>query len=198
MLSVQGVSLQQAEGHLVSDAKEFLAGFAGDGAGNYRHSNDGTFNPLGYLDGTTADYSAQLLGSSRSWSGITFQFGPVGQQDSAINRTFPLPSGRFSSLKFLGAGVNGNQPSQKFTIFYTDNTSSVVTIDLSDWITAQGYAGEQIVATMAYRDLQFGRRQTVTTHLYGYSVPVDPGKTVARIALPANNNVVVLAMALVP
>ena len=54
---------------------------------------------------------------------------------------------------------------------------------------------------MSYRDriatfFNTGR-ENVTTRVFGYTLPMDGSKTVARITLPANNNVVVMSMGLV-
>ena len=72
---------------------------------------------------------------------------------------------------------------------------------MSDWVFPKGYPGETAVVTMSYRDriatfFNTGR-ENVTTRVFGYTLPMDGSKTVARITLPANNNVVVMSMGLV-
>jgi hypothetical protein len=160
--------------------------------------NDGTFFPLGYADNSTSNYSANTLGSTLTWSGIGFRFGAAGAMDSVANRTVALPAGRYSSLKFLGTGVQGNQAGQRFVVRYTDGSTATASVSLSDWLNPQSYAGETIVSTMPYRDLYLAQKQFVSTHLYGYSIALDPSKTVSSVALPGSNLVVVLAMTLVP
>ena len=160
----------------------------------------GNRTPPGYVDGGTSNYSSQALGTSATWNGATFKFGPANALDTVANRQVTLPAGNYSALYFLGAGVNGNQPSQPFIVTYTDGTTSTVSVSLSDWVFPQGYPGETTVVTMIYRDkiasfFSTGR-DNVTTRVFGYSLPLDGTKTVARITLPANNNVVVMSMAL--
>ena len=98
-------------------------------------------------------YSANLLGPTVTAGGSTFDLGPAGGNSSiaAAGQTVALSQGSYSTLSFLGTGVNGNQAGQVFTVQYTDGTSQVFTQGLSDWYTPQGYAGESIAATTAYR-----------------------------------------------
>jgi hypothetical protein len=108
--------------------------------------------------------------------------------------TIPLPAGKFSTLKVLAAGVNGNQLSQTFTVTYTDGTISSFTQSLSDWCTPQSYMGESKAVLMTYRDSSDGARDTRPVALYGYTFNLSSSKTVKSIKLPSNRNVVVLAM----
>ena len=90
--------------------------------------------------------------------------------------------------------MNGNQPSQTFIVNYTDGTNSTFTQSISDWFTPQNYSGESQVLQMAYRVAANGSLDNRTFYLYGYSFTLNPAKTVASIVLPANKNVVVLAL----
>jgi hypothetical protein len=66
-------------------------------------------------------------------------------------------------------------------------------------LTPTTYAGQSVVATMAYRDTPTGGEQTDSCYLYGYSFALNNAKTLTGITLPSNiNNVVVLAIDLVP
>ena len=98
------------------------------------------------------------------------------------------------SISLLALGINGNQQGQSFAVTYSDGTSSVFTQSLSDWYTPQSYAGESIAAAMAYRINPSGDRDNRPFNLYGYSFALNAAKTVQSITLPANRNVVVLAM----
>ena len=183
------------------------APLAVDLSGSYNHygiMNDQMVNVPGFLDNAVANYSTTQLGTSLVWSGVTFRFGPVAAPDCVANRAVALPAGSFSTLRFLATGVNGNQPSQLFTVLYTDNTTTTYRVSLSDWMTPQSYPGEATVKTMAYRVVPLfssgglNGRDNRTTRLYGYSLLLNPAKTVARVTLPANDNVVVMGIALVP
>jgi hypothetical protein len=158
----------------------------------------GTAVPNGGLDGGGSAYAVDLLGTSLTWSGATFTLGTASTVDAVSNTTVTLPSGTYSSVKLLAAGVNGNQPNQSFVITYTDGTTTTVSQSLSDWFTPQNYAGESIASTMAYRLTATGAKDARTFYLYGYSLAINSAKTVKSITLPKTRNVVVLAIDLTP
>lgn len=92
--------------------------------------------------------TARRIGnSSTTWLGVPFDFGAAGVKDVVSNATLTLLSGNFSKLYTLSIALNGNQQNTKFTITYTDGTTSVVTQSISDWFTPQILTGE----TKAYR-----------------------------------------------
>jgi predicted alpha-1,2-mannosidase len=158
---------------------------------------DGTTFPISAsLDGVGYAYSSNLLGSSLTWNGSTFTFGPANNPDVYNSMTITLPSGQYNTLNLLAAGVNGSQISQTFSVTYTDGTTSTFTQSLSDWCYPQGYSGESQVATMPYRDTSSGGQDDTTNYLYGYSFNIDSSKAVQSLTLPNNRNVVVLGVAL--
>ena len=167
----------------------------------YNFSNgivtDGT-TFAGGLDKVGNAYSANLLGSTVSFGGVSFTLGPPNAPDFVTNATVALPAGQYLTLAMLATGVNGNQASQTFTVTYTDGTTSTFTQSLSDWFSPQSYAGESQAATMAYRNTGAGGKDDRTFYLYEYSFALNATKTVSSITLPGNNNVVVLAMTLTP
>jgi Chitobiase/beta-hexosaminidase C-terminal domain len=165
--------------------------------------NNGSAVPNGGLDNLGYAYSATLLGTTLSWNGNTYLFGPVGSADAVSSTTVSsttvaLPAGNFSALSMLATAVNSNQKGQVFTVNYSDGTSTSFTQSLSDWYTPQGYPGESKVLTMPYRLAPSGALQNLTFYLYGYSFPLNPGKTPLSLTLPKNRNVVVLAIDLTP
>jgi hypothetical protein len=111
------------------------------------------------------------------------------------NATIALPAGSYASLNLLATGVNGNQPNQAFVVTYTDGTTQTFTQGVSDWGSPQNYPGESVALSMAYRVIPGGSTQSGPWDLYGYSFALNSSKTVKSITLPANRNVVVLAMA---
>jgi hypothetical protein len=116
--------------------------------------------------------------------------------DAVSAVSVPLPAGQFAALKMLATAVNGNQPSQTFTVTYTDGTKTAFTQSLSDWATPQAYPGETTAFTSSYRDNSTGTIDVRPLQLYEYSFTLNSAKTVSSIALPNNRNVVALAFTL--
>jgi Chitobiase/beta-hexosaminidase C-terminal domain len=158
--------------------------------------DDGSAVPGTGIDGNRFAYSATLLGTSLSWSGVSFTFGPAGGLNAASSTTLTLPAANFSKLYMLATAVNSDQPNQTFIITYTDGTTAAFTQSLSDWFTPQNYPGESIAQTEAYRLNPDGTTDNRTFYLYGYTFALNGAKTIKSLALPNNPNVVVLAVTL--
>jgi hypothetical protein len=154
----------------------------------------------GGLDGSGYAYSAELLGSTITSGGATFNLGTPNAPSavSAAGQTIALPAGNFSTLAFLGTATHGNQVNQTFVVNYADGTSVTFTQSLSDWIHPQSYVGESIAASMSYRDKQDGTQNSLAPYLYRYSFHLDSSKVVSSITLPSNANDEILAMDLLP
>jgi hypothetical protein len=150
------------------------------------------------LDGYGFAYSANLLGTTRSVNGTPFNIGPSGAPNLVSNATIMLPAGKFAALKMLATGFNGYQAAQVFTVNYTDGTASTFSQNLSDWFYPNSFTGEVVALAMPYRDVYYGVKDSRTFNVYGYSFLLSQSKTVSSITLPANSNVVVLAITLVP
>jgi len=150
----------------------------------------------GGLDSGGRSYSGVLLGASQTVGGIAFAIAPMNAPGAVSSKAVALPAGQFSALRILGTAVNGSQAGQSFTVNYTDGTKSTFTQSLSDWAMPQHYPGEIAALTMPYRDDSAGSLEPGSFALYQYSFTLVPGKTVSSVAMPANRNVVVLAMAL--
>jgi hypothetical protein len=155
------------------------------------------------LDNTGYSYSANLLGTTVNFNGLTFSLGSAGAKSAATSATIPLPSGSFTTLSFLGTGTYGNQLNQTFKVNYSDGSSVTYTQSMSDWGGAQSYgapsatfAGESIVKSMAYRVTPSGGTQNGPWYLYGYSFAINPAKTAVSLTLPNNANVLVLSVEL--
>jgi hypothetical protein len=128
-------------------------------------------------------------------NGSLFTLGAPGTNAvQAAGQTIALPAGQFSTLTFLGTGVNGPQLGQTFTVNYTDGSSDTFTQDMSDWQNPQGSAGESVAASLAYLDAADGSSWYVPNQLYQYSFTLNNQKTVSSITLPSNGNVLLLAM----
>jgi hypothetical protein len=169
-----------------------------DLSGSYNRagiSNDGsTFSTGGYGDGSAL--SEQLLGSSVTFNGLTYNLGSPGVNDvvSTAGQVISLPAGNDVSLSFLASGVNGNQANQSFKVTYTDGTTQTFTQSISDGLTPQNYAGESKAVTMAYRDASNGTKDNRTFYVYGYTIVLNSAKQVQSITLPSDANVEVLAI----
>jgi len=150
----------------------------------------------GGLDGGGRSYSGMLLGASQTVGGTVFAIGPMGLPDTVSGQTIALPAGQFTSLKMLATAVNGNQPSQKFTVTYSDGSTTAFTQSMSDWFTPQNYSGESQALLTYYRDNSTGTTDGEPFYLYGYSLSLNGTKTVRSVTLPQSRNVVVLAMTL--
>jgi hypothetical protein len=154
----------------------------------------------GGLDGVGNAYSANLLGSTISWNGVSFTFGPANGADvvTGAGQTITLTATQASSLNLLATAVNGAQTSQQFIVNYNDGTSATFTQSLSDWFVPGQYSGESIAKSMAYRDTSSGSKDNRTFNLYGYAFATEKSKTVQSITLPNNTHLKVLAIALLP
>lgn len=154
----------------------------------------------GGLDGVGSAYSANLLGPSLTWNGVSFTFGPANGADviSAAGQTIALTAGRATSVSMLALAVNGQQTAQTFVVNYTDGTSTSFSQSISDWFTPAHFTGESIAKAMAYRDTSTGGRDNRTFNLYGYAFATSTVKTVKSITLPSNAKVKILAIALHP
>jgi hypothetical protein len=158
--------------------------------------NNGAAVTNGGIDTFGSAYSANLLGSSVDWAGVTFKLGVAGAASAVAGSTLALPAGNFATLNLLATGVHGNQPDQDFVVTYTDGSTTTLTQSLSDWGRPQSYSGESAALTMAYRLTRTGAQQTGPVYLYGYAFAIDPTKTVKTLTLPRNRAVVVLAVIL--
>ena len=154
---------------------------------------------VGNFDGQGYSYSAQALqgvgfgaGQTVVVNGVGFRWpaAAAGSVDNirAQGQTVTLPApASGASLAVLGAANNG-PASGTGTIAYSDGTTQAFTLALGDWTLngggAQPPAGTSIAATMAYRD-NGGRPETIKTYVFYAAVPLQMGKSVTRVTLPA-------------
>jgi hypothetical protein len=162
----------------------------------YGISNNGVAPTHGGFDGNGYALSSALVGTTVTWSGVTFDLGVAGAASAVSGATITLPAGQYAALNLLAAAVNGSQPAQPFIVKYTDGTTTTFTQGISDWWTPQNYAGESRALKMSYVLTATGAERAATYYLYGYTFALNPAKTVASLTLPANRHVVVLATTL--
>jgi hypothetical protein len=145
--------------------------------------SNGGFDTSGYA------YSANLLGSSITWNGVTYPLGPANGLDAVDNTTITLPAGSYSALNLIGAAAYGPR-SGTIVVTYTNGASTSFTQTFSDW--AQGttpvtQAGESVAAATAYRDTSSGKNTVQPSwDIYGYSFTLNPALTVASVKLPTD------------
>ncbi len=153
------------------------------------------------LDGTGNSYSANQLGNTITWGTSTFNIGDATLknvvQSQASPVTITLPQGQYTSIQFLGTGVNGSQVGT-FTVNYTTGSPTVVTQTLSDWTATTTASGETLVKSMTSRNTRSGSStQFGPYHLYGYSITVDSTRTVSSLTFSSsgnNSNIIILAV----
>ena len=157
---------------------------------------------LGSLNVSGETYVAGLLGTTVTWDGQTFDMGPADTNDDYAASGAPIfvAEGSYTNLLFYGAGIGGVQ-SATIYVCYTDGTDDVYNQDMSDWMG--GYTGPGTTApgesiagtTLDYNDAS--GEQSGKVYVYGYDIPVNPGKTVEYVKFNNNNNEIVLAVDLI-
>ena len=163
----------------------------------YGIATSGNPTKNGGFDGQSGDtYNSSTLGTSATYQGVTFNFGPVNALDGISGVTVALPPGSYNQLYLLGAASYGAQTNQNFVVTYTDGTTSTFTQTLSDWWSSGGYSGETILVSPANIILSNGSVSNQPVHLYGYTFNLVQGKTAASVKLPSNRDVALLAMGL--
>ena len=94
----------------------------------------------------------------------------------------------------LGAMVNNIAASQTFTVTYTDNTTTQVTQNMSDWVYAAGWPGESVVNCNYDRNLSNGTTQADSVCVYGYQIALNSAKDGEEHHPAATRNIVFLSM----
>jgi beta-glucosidase len=146
----------------------------------------------GNMDGQTDSYSAEGLASaglspgasvtvngvSLTWPGV-----PAGQPDNVVAEGQAIDlSGSGSHLVFLGSSDFGTG-SGTGAVTYTDGTTQPFTLTLADWYNNSPQAGGTLVASTHWNTSTGPGAHIVG--VYSASVPLDSGKTVQSVTLPA-------------
>jgi hypothetical protein len=154
------------------------------------------FPQNGGFDNDGNAYNSGQLGTSLSFQGLTFPLAAANKLDALSSETVPVSAGHYQELVLLGGGVNGAQTNQTIVATYTDGSTSTFRQNFSDWANPQNYPGETTVSGMSTRVVPFGFLQGGAFDVYGYTFQLNVGKTLASVKLPANRNVVFLAIGL--
>ncbi len=144
----------------------------------------------GGLDTWGYAYSSSLLGSTVTWSGVTFDVGTPGTLSAVSNATITLPAIRSTKLNLLALAVNGSHQESDLRGDLYGRHDHDHHAKPERLVLSQNFAGESIAVTMAYRINQFGVVDNHAVNLYGYSFAIDSTKTVMSLKLPASRNVV--------
>jgi beta-glucosidase-like glycosyl hydrolase len=146
----------------------------------------------GNLDGGGQSLSQQALaaqgitsGGTVAHDGLTFTWPTTGtgKPDNIVagGQTVPF-TGSGTKLGFLGTADYGNA-SGTGLITYTDGTTQSYTLSFADWWSNSPAEGTDIVATTDYINGASGKVQQKVS-VYGATVPLQAGKTVAYLTLP--------------
>ena len=161
--------------------------------------NDGSaFAPSAGLDHGGYAFSEQLLGREQVGDGVVFKLGPPNAPDTVTGKTVVLPAGKFTSLKILAVAVDRDQELQTFSVNYADGSSSSFAQSLSDWSEPGSFKGESVAVEMPYRLVADKSTDANPFYAHAYSFDLDKDKAVRSVNLPSNQNVLVLAITLVP
>jgi|HubBroStandDraft_5_1064220.scaffolds.fasta_scaffold56141_2 hypothetical protein len=132
---------------------------------------------------------------------VIFQFGPANAPDSVTGAglgAISLPSGQFTELQLLGAGVEGTQAGQNVVVNYTDGSNTTISQSFGDWFGSHcDDAGESPALIPAYRLNPDGSDDNRSFYICLYNLAIDPSKTVSTLVLPNNRNVIIMTATLV-
>ncbi len=151
-------------------------------------------------DGLGASYSAQALAQAGAIAGavitvqqLTFRWPatPAGAVDNvvAVGQTIqvdPVPGA--TRLGFLGMATHGPSTGDA-VVRYTDGTAQAFALTLSDWTLNGGRrrpaVGNHVALRMPYRNARSGAPDSVATMVFAAVTPLDGGRTVESVTLPA-------------
>ena len=148
-------------------------------------------------------YSAQALaaaglspGQPVTVNGVTFSWPAPDSvyPDNAIAQgqqvTVNAPAGT-RTLGFLGSASGGGPSQGAVTLHYSDGTTAQFMLGMSDWALNEGAStpsyGNQVIATMPYAncDTCSSGQDPVNIYVFYAGLPVDPGKRLVSVTLPA-------------
>ena len=172
----------------------------------------------GGFDGGNDTYSQQALNAATPVSGATLSAGaspgatvsyggvnftwpdvPAGTQDNVAGsgRKIAL-SGTGSAVAFLGSEAGFTQ--SPVTVNYTDGTSSTAQLGFPNWCcdVTNAYGSVPVIQT-GHRDTPSGpANYGINYDVFYNSVPIEAGKTVASVTLPASAAIHIFALAIKP
>jgi hypothetical protein len=112
----------------------------------------------------------------------------------ARGQTVVLPEGAFRSAQLLGAAHHGSVETAA-TIGYADGGTATVPLRLTDW-AGQPAFGNTAAIPMAYRVRAGQGQDGPPVTIFGTELPLEPGRNVRSITLPADDRVEIYALTL--
>ncbi|MFI0404924.1 family 20 glycosylhydrolase [Actinomadura sp. 3N508] len=171
-------------------------GTLSDAFNNVSVTTDGNVNPPGLgngFDGAGSSYSAEALAQAGVVPGTPFTVGgvtvrwpdvPVATANNLVaNGQSITLNGTGSTIGVLSVASYGPAAGD-WTVWYSDGTSTKVRLSTPDWTSAPP-SGSTVLATMNYRNNSATGRTERRTQLFYQRIPVDPGKTVTALTVPA-------------
>ncbi|TDB81647.1 hypothetical protein E1264_32425 [Actinomadura sp. KC216] len=171
-------------------------GTLSDAFGNVSVTTDGNVNPPGLgngFDGAGSSYSAEALARAGVVPGTPFTVGgvtvrwpdvPVATANNLVaNGQSIALNGTGDSIGVLSAASYGPAAGD-WTGWYSDGTSAKARLSTPDWTSAPP-SGSTVPATMNYRNNSATGRTERRTQLFYQRIPVDPGRTVTAVTVPA-------------
>ncbi|WP_328461725.1 COG1470 family protein [Streptomyces sp. NBC_00448] len=187
----------EADGQIAVPYGSVRAAF--DNAGISDDSNPAA----GDLDGGGRSLSAQTLtaagltpGAQVTHDGVTFTWPDAasGAPDNvnANGQTIAL-TGTGATLGFLATGTG--DVSGTGTVTYTDGTTQTYSLTVNDWTRTSPATGTDILATLPHRNAGRGGSTDIPVNIYGATVGLKAGKTVAYLTLPDASGLHIFAAA---
>ena len=167
-----------------------------DGTATVAASTEGNF------DGGGWSYDAALLPPAGPdvLNAITYDMpdatGTAANFVEARGQQVLLPAGSFKTLRILGATHNGDVVTTA-TVTYTDGSAAQVPLALTDWAAGTGHNGNTVEIAMDHRIKAGQGVDGPPVQLFGTSLPLDAGKSVLSLTLPADPRLEVYAASLV-
>jgi hypothetical protein len=159
-----------------------------------------TSTASGNFDGYGGSYSAQALqaagiaqGGTVLAGGVTFQWpgNAPGQATDVLAHgqtvTLATPVAG-TALAFLGAAAH-HEVLSSLTITFADGSTQTASLGFSDWTLNNGASridyGNQIVASLPYRNQSNGQRASGATYVYLQQIPLQSSKQIVNVTLPS-------------
>lgn len=157
----------------------------------------------GDFDGVGWSYDASLLPPAGpvTWGGITYDApDPTGTEVNFVQargQALLLPGGRRGALHLAVTSRNGPVSGQ-LTIGYADGTTAQLPITVADWCAGDPAAGSTTLLAMPHRIRAGQGVDGPPVKLFGLAVPLDQGKEIRSVNLPADPRLYVYAATLTP
>ena len=157
-------------------------------------------NKQGFNNNGGSYYDAQLLGSTISWSGVTFPIGSVSGTDAnfaqARGQTVDVPQGSYRWLYLAGASGSGIQTNEQITLTFSDGSTATWYQSFSGWQSKLSEPNQSLIQQQAQLIGQMGQKKNQTNNVYGYACQIPTGKTLVSFTLPNNTGIGILAAAM--